>query len=189
MDIHTAASIAQVKDTVDRISADHSKPLFQRASELGGLALALRSPLPSRTAAGQPTIGSLINIAMGAALGVGLAKGLSSGGFMGTTKTASEARTAFRLGFLKRAAEAGHLKTSAVFLPFAVSKLTGLSSIAQRAGENVGAVTGMADAPDDVDVDIVRAHVETELLRQELRRAKAMRQNQILKQILANRRA
>ena len=109
------------------------------------------------------------------------------GGLMGLTKSASDQQLAFRAAFIKAAIDKGYFKEASIG-SMIFSPLTDLSGVAHRVGESTGTVIGGADAPDDTDTDIVRAKVEAELLRQEMERVKAIRRNQILKQVLAKRR-
>jgi hypothetical protein len=112
--------------------------------------------------------------------------GAMMGGLMGLTKSASDQRLAFRASFIKAAIDNGYFKEASIG-SMIFSPLTDISGVAQRVGESSGTVVGGADAPDDTDSDIVRTKVETELLRQELKRVKAIRNNQLLKQVLAKR--
>lgn len=98
----------------------------------------------------------------------------------------SDERLAFRAAFIKAAADRGYFK-EAFLAPLVLAPLSGLSGTAKRLGESVGSVIGSADAPDDIDRDVVSAQVEEELLRQESARVAAIRQNELLKQVLAKR--
>ena len=203
MDLQDTASYAQILDSRDRIAGDIGSNWYQRAQELGPLGSALRSPQSSKSK--STTFGDVLRTAIGSALGYGLGRGASSvmglsedsssnvaftgammGGLMGLTKSASERQLAFRTAFIKAAIDRGHFKT-AFINTLILNPLSSLAHTASRIAENAGAIAGSADAPDDVDADVVRNKVETELLRQELKRVKALRQNQLLKQVLAKR--
>jgi len=180
---------------------------YQKVEQLSPIALQSAAPEKYRS---STSFGDVLRVAVGAALGYGAARGAGSvlglpedksnalalggaalGGLVGLSKT-SESKLAFRASFLKAAIESGHFKTAftkkAYVWPLVLAPLTGLSQTAKRVGTQAGSVLGAADAPDDTDADIVRIKVETELLRQELARVRAMKQTQALKELLAKRR-
>jgi hypothetical protein len=198
MDLQDTAAYAQILDTRDRLASESGPGWFQRAGELGRLSDASRNPKPRSS-----TFGDVLRVAIGGALGYGLGRGASSvlglsdssansvsftgammGGLMGLTKSASDRRAAFRVAFIKAAIDQGYFKGASIG-SMLFSPVTDLSGVAQRVGTSTGTVIGGADAPDDTDTDIVRAKVEAELLRQELKRVKAVRTNELLKQVLA----
>lgn len=203
MNLQDAGSYAQLMDTRDRVGSDTSIPFYERAQELAPISQQLFSPEDSGK---TKTFGDILSVAIGAALGFGAARGASSvlglsdsaadalavtgaslGGLVGLSKTGA-AEEAFRAGYIKAAIEKGYFK-SAFIGSLLLAPLTGLSNAAQRVGTSTGSIIGAADAPDDTDTNIVQTKVETELLRQELERVKAVRQVKALKDVLAKRRA
>lgn len=201
MDLRDTAAYAQILDSRDRLASETGGNWYQRAQELGTLSSASRDPKPSRSS----TFGDVLRTAIGSALGYGLGRGASSvmglsdsstntvaftgammGGLMGLTKSSNDQRLAFRAAFIKAAIDKGYFKEASLG-SMLFSPITDLSGVAHRVGETAGTVVGGADAPDDVDTDIIRTKVEAELLRQEMKRIEAIRRNQILKQVLAKR--
>lgn len=202
MDLRDTAAYAQILDSRDRLASETGGDWYRRAQELGTLSSASRDPKSSRSS----TFGDVLRTAIGSALGYGLGRGASSvlglsdssassvaftgammGGLMGLTKSASDQRLAFRASFIKAAIDKGYFTKEASIGSMLFSPITDLSGVAHRVGETTGTVIGGADAPDDIDTDVVRAKVEAELLRQEMKRIQALRRNQILKQVLAKR--
>lgn len=201
MDLRDTAAYATILDARDRLAGATGGDWYRRAQELGTLSSASRDPKPTRSS----TFGDVLRTAIGSALGYGLGRGASSvmglsedsansvaitgammGGLMGLTKSASDQRLAFRASFVKAAIDKGYFKEASIG-SMIFSPITDLSGVAHRIGETAGTVIGGADAPDDSDTDIVRSKVETEILRQEMKRIEAIRRNQLLKQVLAKR--
>jgi hypothetical protein len=160
------------------------------------------------------TFGTVLNTAMGAALGYGLSKGVGSlfgledqnqsnlnqsgaflGALMGFSKSASDTadtiigqrRDAFRYGFMKRAMERGFVKNAMNPLSIFIDPIVGAANLSRRSGSTAGTIAGTADAVDETDEDITRMQVERQLLEHELTKLRAKRTNQALKDILAKR--
>lgn len=199
MDLSDAANYAQLLDTRDRLASSPSTNWYERAHELGTVSTAIDQ---KKTRRDHTTVGDILRTAIGGALGYGLGRGASAvlglpsdktdtiaftgamlGGLMGLTKSAEDARTAFRAAFIKAAIDHGYFKEAGLTAPF-----TGLSNLATRLSESAGSIIGHADAPDDIDEDVVREKVEAELMRQEASRVEALRRNMLLKKVLAKRR-
>ena len=127
--------------------------------------------------------------------------GLGLGTFMNMNKTAAEnddrdARMAFRIGFLKQAAQLGMLKESAQFLPIPTLPLTpetfaapirGLFGAANRVTSGTGALLGHLDSPDDTDKEALQAEAEAQELNRQADLLEARRKNRLLGQVLAKR--
>lgn len=164
---------------------------------------------------GEGGLGSLMRIGIGAALGVGLVRGLDSVLNLGSTfknnlettamgfgalmKSSSEveARRAFRIAFVKAAFDHGQFKLAGPPLvglsPLIVSPdmLLAIPRAASKAmitgSQAAGAGFGAVSAPGQSDVDTTELEVTRDMLRQRLDEAKDVRSSQLLRQILAKR--
>jgi hypothetical protein len=202
MDLGDAADYAAVLTAQDRVASDPSRSWLQKVRDY--IPTTGLRPASQRSSG---TFGDILRVAIGGALGYGVARGAASvlglsdsstnalslagasaGGLMGLTKSGSDERIAFRVAFIKSAIDKGYFTKKAFIAPLILAPISGLTGTMNRIGESAGSVVGSADAPDDVDKDIVQTQVESELLRQEEARVEAQRQNQILKQVLAKRR-
>lgn len=185
MGLETASQLSTLMVNSDSIMADQNKSFVDKAADLGRLYMARQAEDPSRD------IGffrSVIRTAAGVGLGIGLAQAFKSE-ILGSDmdKTASD-REAFRYGFLKAACEKGYFNKVA-FNPLSIiiDPIMGVSAGARGLGEAAGSAVGALGSAGETDEKLVRAKVETELLRQEAERLESERRNSLLKKILARR--
>jgi hypothetical protein len=133
-------------------------------------------------------------------LGMGLGTILNIGNQWSHMKKGSamdedERRAAFRMGFLKGAADAGYFKGAAVnaVLPLSTETLAGPinfitdanATLADTGGALLGAMTG----PEEADKDVTRMDMERQDLERQRRVLEAKRNNSILSRVLQARRA
>lgn len=115
------------------------------------------------------------------------------------TKLAAQREQAFRIGFLKAAADQGLFqkleKKATIVAPIAVSPAElleiprGMAKSIHRGGEIAGAGLAALEAPDETEADITQLRVERQILKERLRQAKKDRDNRIVNKVLAERRA
>jgi len=194
------AGFEEAKDRV--VSSD--LPLLEKLRRITAINAA-----GARSAPGG-TVGTLLSTAIGAALGLGVAKGVGSlmglsddsqdkinmagaafGGFMGLRKQAEVDRVnAFRLGFMKAAKASGYFKKVA-FNPLGliIDPIAGASQAARAVGAVGGSGLAMLDSYDDTDEDIMRMQVESALLKQQLAKMDAEKKSKLIKRILDSRSA
>jgi hypothetical protein len=209
MTLQDAAYQSQITSTKNSILSSNSN-WWDKLGQIGDINNQLyKSDKPK-------TFGTVLNTAMGAALGYGLSKGVGSvfgledqnqsslnqsgaflGAFMGFNKSAedvaddiiSQRKEAFRYGFMKRAMELGFVKNAMNPLSIFIDPIVGAANLSRRSGATAGTIAGTADAVDETDEDITKMQVERQLLEHELTKLKAKRMNQALKELLAKRNA
>ena len=202
MSLRDAAQLGQLMSSRHSI-AEGGGSLLDKAQELSVLDRTLNSPDSEDT---KRTIGTLLKGVISSAFGYGLAKGIGSemglsedsaenvadvgallGGLVGLSKIGEDERMAFKAAFIKAAIADGYFEKKAL-LSWVTDIPMAAANLAHKGSETAGATIGTIASPGDADEDITKTKVETELLRQELERLRAQKQNSALKQILAKRR-
>lgn len=208
MTMADAAQLSQLLNARNNVSGN----FFQQAEQLGQLNSAFNAPPPKSNV---PTLGDVIHGAIGAGLGLGVARGVTNilgidgkfkdrledlgmlvGGArnIGYMKTSEERRHAFRLGFLKAAYDKGLLKEAAIApvnIPLTPDLITAPfrfgTNLAKTTGGLAGTAAGIAASPSSEDEAIAKVQVETELLKRRLAQLEGERKNRLVKALLAQR--
>jgi len=110
----------------------------------------------------------------------------------------SEARDAFRLGFVKAALAAGYFEKDAGMWPVPILDVSpsgllaiprGLAGAVTTAGSALGSTASTLGETDTADAEVAEINAQNTLLQEELSKLKAQKRVQTLKKLLAKRRA